>query len=212
MNDLSTDASPMVEAHALAFSRRDEPILRPLDFHLAAGELSFVEGDNGSGKTTLLNILAGLLRPSSGEVRISGYEPGSEGARAETRLLGHQLGLKGDLSARENLRVSIGLYGCRKGATVDQSLAEVGLRGFEDEPIRSLSAGQKKRVALAALNLGSARLWLLDEPFANLDRAGIDLVNAMLDQHLQRGGAALVTTHEAVSFRQEHTRKLRLNI
>ncbi len=212
MSNFSTAVDTIVEAHALAFSRRDEPILRPLNFHFGAGELSFVEGDNGSGKTTLLNILAGLLRPSSGEVRISGHAPGTDGARAETRLLGHQLGLKGDLSARENLRVAMGLYGCRKGITAAQSLAEVGLRGFEDEPIRSLSAGQKKRVALAALNLGSARLWLLDEPFANLDRAGIDLVNAMLDQHLQRGGAALVTTHGAVSFRQEQAHKLRLNV
>ncbi len=212
MSHFSTDARTLVEAHALAFSRRDEPILRPLDFHLEAGELSFVEGDNGSGKTTLLNILAGLLRPSSGEVRISGYPPGTDGARAETRLLGHQLGLKGDLSARENLRVSVGLYGCRKGMTADLCLTEVGLRGFEDEPVRSLSAGQKKRVALAALNLGNARLWLLDEPFANLDRTGIDLVNIMLDRHLQRGGAALVTTHGAVSFRQEEPRKLRLNL
>lgn len=206
----ASSTSPMIDAHGLGFTRRDESVFGPLDFILRGGEIGLVEGDNGSGKTTLLRVLAGLLRPSFGKVQVLGAQPGSEEARASTIIMGHLLGLKADLSALENLRVGMGLYGHAAASDPRAMLARVGLDGYADEAVRSLSAGQKKRVALARLALLPARLWLLDEPYANLDRHGISLVNDLLAQHAAAGGAALVTSHGAVNFHQGVTCTIRL--
>ncbi len=91
------------------------------------------------------------------------------------------------------------------------ALADVGLAGYEDEPVRRLSAGQKKRAALARLLLLPATLWLLDEPYANLDRTGIDLVNRLLAEHSSSGGAVLVTSHGAVSFLHGEPKRVRMH-
>jgi heme exporter protein A len=196
----SPAAASLLQARALSFVRADEAVFGPLDFELHAGELALVEGDNGSGKTTLLRLLAGLLHVDAGTLLWRGAAWQRDACIGDVLLLGHQLGLKMDLNPRENLRIAAGLHGVREGAAVAAVLAEVGLAGYEDEPVRRLSAGQKKRAALARLLLLPASLWLLDEPFANLDRAGIALVNDLLEGHLARGGAALVTSHGAVSF------------
>jgi len=208
----SADPSAIIlEARGLCFLREDEPVFGPLDFALCAGEIALVEGDNGSGKTTLMRVLTGMLRPGEGEVRLDGATFSLDTMAGAVVFLGHQLGLKLDLSPRENLRVSSGLYGQREGADADLALAEVGLSGFEDEPVRRLSAGQKKRAALARLLIVPARVWLLDEPYANLDREGIALVNRLLEGHAQRGGAALVTSHGAVRFAGGEPRRIRLH-
>ena len=144
---------PLLEARALSFHRQDEPVFAPLDFRLHAGELALVEGDNGSGKTTLLRMLAGLLHRSAGELLWRGEALQRDQCAGEILFLGHQLGLKADLSPRENLRIAVGLHGAREGLSVASVLADIGLRGYEDEPVRRLSAGQKKRAALARLVL-----------------------------------------------------------
>lgn len=192
----------LLEARALAFYRQDEPVFGPLDFQLAEGEIALVEGDNGSGKTTLLRILAGLLHVEEGELRWRGEAWQRDAQLGDVLFLGHHLGLKGDLSARENLAVAAGLYGRRDEPGPADALRRIGLAGYEDEPVRRLSAGQKKRAALVRLLLLPATLWLLDEPYANLDRTGIELVNGLLAQHAARGGAALVTSHGAVRDRK----------
>src|SRR5262249_40215044 len=119
-------------------------------------------------------------------------------------------GLKLELTALQNLRFAIGLGGLRAGITAQLALASVGLDGYEDQPVRMLSAGQRKRVALARLLLVPAALWLLDEPYANLDRGGIELVNRLLDAHARRGGAALITSHGAYAYTSGTPRRLRL--
>jgi heme exporter protein A len=129
----------------------------------------------------------------------------------EILFLGHQLGLKADLSPRENLQIAAGLHGRREGVSVATVLDQIGLRGYEDEPVRRLSAGQKKRAALARLLLLPATLWLLDEPYANLDRIGIALVNDLLEKHTNADGAALVTSHGAVSFHGGEPRHIRMH-
>jgi heme exporter protein A len=202
---------PLLEARALSFHRQDEPVFAPLDFRLHAGELALVEGDNGSGKTTLLRMLAGLLHRSAGELLWRGEALQRDQCAGEILFLGHQLGLKADLSSRENLRIAAGLHGGREGLSVASVLADIGLRGYEDEPVRRLSAGQKKRAALARLVLLPARLWLLDEPYANLDRAGIALVNALIERHTDAGGAAMVTSHGTVSFHGGEPRRIRMH-
>jgi heme exporter protein A len=204
-------AVPLLEARALSFQRQDEPVFAPLDFRLHAGELALIEGDNGSGKTTLMRILAGLLHVGDGELRWRGEPLQRDRCAGEILFLGHQLGLKADLSPRENLHIAAGLNGHRDGANAATVLTEIGLGGYEDEPVRRLSAGQKKRAALARLLLLPATLWLLDEPFANLDRIGIALVNQLLEMHTARGGAAMVTSHGAVSFHGGEPQRIRMH-
>lgn len=202
---------PLLEARALSFLRQDEPVFGPLHFQLHAGELALVEGDNGSGKTTLMRVLAGLLHIDEGELHWRGAPLVRDASQGEIVFLGHQLGLKGDLSPRENLRIAAGLHGCRDGMDPATALREAGLSGYEDEPVRQLSAGQKKRAALARLLLVPATLWLLDEPYANLDRHGIALVNRLLQTHIAGGGAALVTSHGAVSFHGGEPQRIRMH-
>jgi heme exporter protein A len=204
-------AVPLLEARALSFQRQDEPVFAPLDFRLHAGELVLIEGDNGSGKTTLLRMLAGLLHVGGGELFWHGEPLQRDRCAGDILFLGHQLGLKSDLSPRENLRVAVGLHGGRESVVVADVLLRIGLRGYEDEPIRRLSAGQKKRAALARLLLLPATLWLLDEPYANLDRAGIALVNGLLEDHTATGGVALVTSHGTVSFHGGEPQRIRMH-
>jgi heme exporter protein A len=205
------DAAPLLEARALSFHRQDEPVFAPLDFRLHVGELALIEGDNGSGKTTLMRILASLLHIDEGTLHWRGEAMQRDRCVGEILFLGHQLGLKADLSPAENLRAAAGLHGARDDCNVASVLLDIGLAGYEDEPVRRLSAGQKKRAALARLLLLPATLWLLDEPYANLDRTGIALVNRLLEDHLARGGAALVTSHGAVSFHGGEPQRIRIH-
>jgi len=194
----------------LAFSRDDLPVFGPLEFTVGAGEALLVQGDNGAGKTTLLRVLAGLLRADAGTMEIESI-PADQLRRANhMAYLGHLPGLKADLSALQNLRCLGGLHGQRIGQSVDAAMALVGLAGFEDAAVRTLSAGQKKRLGLARLWLSPAPLWLLDEPYANLDLEGIRLVNRMVEAHLAEGGAALITTHGAYAAPPVRTRLLEL--
>ncbi|HET7591489.1 MAG TPA: heme ABC exporter ATP-binding protein CcmA [Rhodanobacteraceae bacterium] len=209
MSPSASPAVPLLAAHRVAFARNDEPVFGPLDFNVDRGETLLVEGDNGSGKTTLLRVLAGML-PGEGEIRFDGTPASRDSRNGRVLLLGHRLGMNDSLSARENLAFLTGLYGTHAGATVESALAAVGIEGWIDEPLRNLSAGQKKRVGLARLLLLPGDLWLLDEPYANLDRHGIELVNALIAEHCAGGGAALVTSHGAVRFADPNARHIRL--
>lgn len=211
MTPAETDNTiPLLEARGLAYTRNDEPIFGPLDFSLHAGEVVLVEGGNGSGKTTLLKVLSGLLEPGTGSISLNGEALTLARLSHQVALLGHLPGLKFDLSPLENLNFAIGVFGLRAGAAPRPALASVGLEGYEDVAVKMLSAGQKKRVGLARLLLVPAALWLLDEPYANLDKEGIDLVNRLLDAHARRGGAALVTSHGAYAFTSGTPRRLPL--
>lgn len=201
---------PLLSACAIGYARNDEIVFAPLDLQVERGEALLVEGRNGAGKTTLLRVLAGLLPLQSGEIQIEGQRLDRQTAAGRVALLGHLPGHKGELSAEENLRFAAAVFGCRPGAHPSSVLDEVGLAGFEDQPARALSAGQKKRLALARLRLIPAPLWLLDEPFANLDLDGINLVNRLIERHLGQGGGALVTSHGAYATGAYRTRVLSL--
>lgn len=208
---MSADSAPVLLAvRGLRFTRDELPVFGPLDFELNAGEALLVQGDNGAGKTTLLRVLAGLLRADAGTLAIAGRPARPQARARHMAYLGHLPGLKADLSALENLDYLCGLHGRRPGLELEQALALVGLAGFEDAPLRTLSAGQKKRLGLARLWLSPAPLWLLDEPYANLDLDGIRLVNRMVQAHLHAGGAALITTHGAYAAPPVRTRLLEL--
>lgn len=208
--DIPHPTPPLLQARGLRFARNDEPVFGPLDFAVDAGEALLVQGANGAGKTTLLRVLAGLLRADAGQIEIDGRRARAVDRAHAIAYLGHLPGLKADLGALENLDFLTGLHGRRRGQSPAASLAIVGLAGYEDALARQLSAGQKKRLSLARLWLSPAPLWLLDEPYANLDLEGIELVNRMVQAHLRGGGAALVTTHGAYAAPPVRTRMLAL--
>ena len=174
----------MLSARNLAYERQFRPVFAPLSLELGSGELLLVSGANGSGKTTLLRLLAGVLRPAAGQVdnRASG-----------TLYIGHQLGLKDDLTVRENLRFASTIIGGR--GDVDAALARLGLKALSGRPARNLSAGQRKRCALARLLLADTALWLLDEPYNNLDSEGMGVLDELLDAHRSAGGACVLASH-----------------
>jgi len=211
MSHTSAAAAPLIDVRGLGFARNDLPVFGPLDFSVEAGEAMLVQGDNGAGKTTLLRVLAGLLDGERGEVRISGTPAGPSSRAGHLAYLGHLPGLKADLTALENLHYLCGLLGRRPSIGYGDALAIVGLAGYEDALARTLSAGQRKRLSLARLWLSPAPLWLLDEPYANLDLPGIELVNRMVRAHLDAGGGALVTTHGAYAAPPVRTRLLLLD-
>lgn len=201
-------APPLLHATGLHFTRNEDTVFGPLDVQVDAGQALLLRGDNGAGKTTLLRVLAGLLRADSGRVEIEG-KPSDHRQRSEhMAYLGHLGALKGDLSVLENLTFLCGLHGKRQTRSLDDALALVGMAGFEDHLARQLSAGQKKRVGLARIWLAPVPLWLLDEPYANLDLQGIALVNQLISGHLAEGGATIVTTHGAYAAPPVRTAEL----
>jgi heme exporter protein A len=190
-----------LEVEDLACVRGNRLLFRNLYFTVEPGSARIVEGPNGAGKTSLLRILAGFLTPAAGNIA---FRVGSADiADAEERgkfvgWLGHQDGLKPQLTAKENLDFFASLYGC--DADVAPVLEWAGLSRAAALPVQYLSAGQKKRLALARLKLSGRPLWLLDEPFAALDVAGKKLVESMLAEHCSSAGSVVIATHEDISI------------
>lgn len=202
---------PLLSARGLRFSRNDDPVFGPLDLHVDAGEALLVQGSNGAGKTTLLRVLAGLLRADEGQIEIDSRPAGNTDRSRYIAYLSHLTALKQDLGTLENLHFLCGLQGRRARQMPGNALAIVGLAGYEDTLVRQLSAGQKKRLSLARIWLSPAPIWLLDEPYANLDLEGINLVNRMISAHLRSGGAVVVTTHGAYAAPPVRNRTLTLH-
>jgi heme exporter protein A len=177
----------MLSASKISFERYFAPVFQPVSFKLEAGRLLLVTGANGCGKTTLIRVLAGILHPSSGRL---------ENQAQGMAYVGHYLAIKDDLSVVENLRFMRDFIGTSTRA-VEEVIREVGLGRVAEQLARTLSAGQRKRCALARLLLSKNELWLLDEPYSNLDQEGVELVDGMLKQHLEAGGGCILATHGA---------------
>lgn len=187
----------------LACIRNDRLLFQGLEFVLSPGRLLKVEGPNGAGKTSLLRILAGLAVPEEGGVRWNGHEIARHPAEyaMDRRYLGHHNGHSLALTARENLRLAAVLQGASlPQPRLDALLAVVGLAHAMETPVLRLSSGQRRRLALARLLLGRARVWILDEPLNALDGDGRALVNHLLTDHLEQGGVAVVSTHQPLSL------------
>jgi heme exporter protein A len=204
----------MLQTHDLACVRGDRRLFRGLNLSLDSGQLLRVEGANGSGKTSLLRLLAGLGLPAAGEVRWQGRPIRRQReAYAQALLyLGHLGGLKDELTPVENLQIEAGLSGLGRvdDAAIGDALAQWGLVRQARLPLRVLSAGQKRRAALARLSLSTARLWILDEPFNALDVDAVALLGRRLDAHVAGGGLAVVTSHMPLPVAPAQLQTLRL--
>jgi heme exporter protein A len=184
----------------VAVWRGERCLFEALDFTLAPQQLALLVGPNGAGKTTLLRVLAGLALPSAGSVTWGGTAVASLPAerRAEIAYRGHLDGLKKDLTVLENLRFHAAIHGGT--GDIDVLLQELKLGESAHTRARYLSAGQRRRAALAMLKLAPAKLWILDEPMTNLDSDGRTTVLGWMRQHLAAGGSAVVATHQPDEF------------
>lgn len=190
---------PALTVRQLSIARGDRVLFSGLDFDLPAGEALHVQGRNGVGKTSLLETLSGLRQAEAGEIL-----PAPEAG--QFHWLGHRNALNAALTPRENLQFWCGLNAVGDTA-VAEALGRVGIKRAGDRPCGQLSAGQKRRAALARLLLQKREWWFLDEPLAALDDEGVALFSGLLSEHLRAGGSAILTSHQPVAG---VTRSLRL--
>jgi len=192
--------------------RGERHVLKGLSLEVRPRELLHISGPNGAGKTTLLRVVSGLLRPEQGTVAWKGRLISSSPAEYQAVMAysSHEPALKSDLTALENLRFAVGLKRRVAIPELRHVLERTGVGPFADLPTRVLSAGQRRRVALARVLAMSATLWLLDEPYSNLDASGTELMSGLLQAHVEGGGVALVVAHHALAL-DCNVRRLELN-
>ncbi len=187
----------------LSCARGDKRLFSGVSFSLQPGQWLHLEGNNGVGKTSLLRLVCGLSALEEGEITWNNQAVSKDPQtfRANLAYLGHQLSLKDDLSPLENLQIDAAIVGRQLTASdAKQALAQMGLRGRENLPVRVLSQGQKRRTALARLLVSSAKLWILDEPFVALDTMAQNALSEVINAHLAKQGMVLLTSHQAVSL------------
>jgi heme exporter protein A len=196
-----------LSANDLTLIRGESCLFQGLGFALNSGELLLLEGQNGSGKTSLMRAIAGMLSLESGEILWNDRPVNDQRQEFHGALvwLAHRTGLKGDLTLVENLRFEASL---RPQAQVDQDAVckRLGIDRLKSLPLRALSAGQQRRVALARMLLADVPLWLMDEPFTNLDREGRALVMQLTEEHLAKGGMCVMAAHQDVEIKAQVTR------
>jgi heme exporter protein A len=193
--------------------RGERLLFTDVSFQLNPGGFIQLTGPNGSGKTSLLRIICGLTRPDAGDIRWDGAHIRTLGEDYSRNLtyLGHRNGIKEELSSLENLQIAGGLAGHELSrAKAEESLAKLGLRGRENLPARFLSEGQRRRSAVARLISCNTPLWILDEVLASLDSAATSLIEFLIGEHLNKGGMAIVATHQELHITAGSFQRLEL--
>ena len=193
---------PTLEVLNLACFRGDRDLFSALSFQLFPGQALHIQGANGSGKTTLLRTLCGLRDADCGEIRWNGNPIRHAGPTFHTALcyVGHQDGVKQDLTPVENLTLARETRPSPTQTALTSILELLEVGAFHDVLARTLSAGQRRRIALARLLVSHTRLWVLDEPFTALDTSGCRILDSMLNEHLQGGGCALLASHQPIEI------------
>jgi len=209
----ATSAQPQLEARAVHLWRGEKHLLKGVSFALFAGQLLQVVGPNGVGKTSLLRCVAGLLPTESGDIVWRGRQLPAERDDFHQQLayLAHVNGLKTDLTALENLYYGVAVRREVSKDELHETLQLLQISACADLPVRALSAGQKRRVALARIMLTRAALWVLDEPITNLDAAGIALFESRIADHIKNGGMVLTAAHQLLLQGQPGVRTLELH-
>jgi len=202
----------VLSAVDLSCERDERELFSELNFSIAAGEVLHVQGANGSGKTTLLRILCGLNADYTGSILWQDRERREvhEDFCAGVFYLGHSPAINKTLTPLENLRWYCASRGFADDAAIRRELKALGLAGYDDIPCFQMSAGQQRRVSLARMQLSQAALWILDEPFTALDRAGVAALEARIAAFAQQGGAVILTTHHPLQLAGD-TRALNLD-
>ena len=196
----------LLNAQGLACTRGNQRLFSDINLQLGAGQWLYLQGENGAGKTSLLRILAGLTLPTEGEVLWQNSPIGKQRSQYHQDLLyiGHQAGLKEDLTLTENLRAQLAIDGVPvSDNAIREALTRMGLGKRQHLPARVLSAGQKRRGLLARALLRPAKLWILDEPFNALDVQAIAQVQDLLKSHLAQGGLLVLTSHQTPDLGQD---------
>ncbi len=207
---MSNDVS--LEIRNLECIRDDRVLFSQLNFKVDPHQALILEGDNGCGKTSLLRILCGIRLPDQGQV-IWADEPIQQiisDYYEQMVYVGHLDGIKRDLSVAENLRMGTALGRCSE-LTIEDALQQVRLPGYEEVRAQVLSAGQRRRVALASLLLKQCALWILDEPFTALDRASRKIFETIMANHLQHGGMIVLTSHHPVNLSDSSVQTINLS-
>ncbi len=179
-------------AENLACVRGGRRVFSGMNFHFKGGEAIAITGPNGVGKTSLLRLIVGMLPTETGRIKLTGGS--DESIPASAHLVGHLDGVKGPLTVSENLSFAKALFG-GDGLEIQPALESLGLGHLADIPVRMLSAGQKRRLALARLLVSKRPLWLLDEPASALDVESQKILMEIIDRHTGEGGMALIATH-----------------
>jgi heme exporter protein A len=195
-------ASDGLEFEKVHVWRGDRHVLQGVSAHVRPRELLHISGPNGTGKTTLLRVVSGLLRPEQGSVAWRGQSITTSRTEYQAALAyaSHEPALKSDLTAIENLRFAVGLKRRITAQELHVALDRTGVGACADLPARVLSAGQRRRVAMARVLAMCASVWLLDEPYTNLDASGTDLMSGLLQAHVDGGGLALVVAHHELKL------------
>lgn len=189
--------APLLELGQFTCLRGGESVFAPVDLQLQGGEILWLTGPNGAGKTSLLRGLLGLVECQYRSFHFDGQAlPGAQPWLLDQSCwVGHDAALKAELTLAENLRFDCGQRGHQPRIPIESALEKVGLPGFAELRAGTLSAGQRRRAALARLALREARLWLLDEPLANLDIASSDALASWIGEFAGSGGAVILTGH-----------------
>jgi len=194
--------SDYLSVQDVAYARAERELFSGLSFNLVRGEVLQLLGPNGVGKTSLLRLLTGVLTPSEGKISWAA-------SSINLYFLGHQAGIKFELTVWENLALDLRSQD-RSSSVIMSAIQRFDLTDQAFSPARELSQGQRQRVALAKLLLSHASVWLLDEPFASLDRSGIGILQQLFKEKIAAGGSVILTTHQPISTNKFSIRTLEL--